>query len=113
MKMGIATIILIIITGVVFVIFDIKQLISTSLSIYGVNHWIPEFISLIFIGYYITEKLGHFYAKTIAVCVLLYVILTFFLMSQPIQFSIGSGSFFVVAMLVGMLLKLKRGIRNE
>jgi len=113
MKAIVAGIGFVVSTFLILIIFDLKQLVVTPLTLYGINHWIPEFLALLFIGYYITDKLGKFMTKTIIGCVMLYVVLTYFLMSQPFQFSIGSGSFFVVAMLVGMLLKLKRGIKNE
>ena len=98
---------------VVLIVFDIQQIIITPLSVYGVNHWIPEFFVLVGLGFWITRNLGKFLAKVIAGCVLLYATLTYFLMSQPASFSIGSGCFFVAAMVLGIWIGVKRRSINE
>ena len=92
----------------VLIIFDIFQLVVTPLSASGTNHWIPEFFSLVCLGYWITDKFGKLTTKIIAGCVLLYSTLTYLLMSQTFSFSIGTGTFFVAAIVLGIWIKVSR-----
>jgi hypothetical protein len=96
----------------VLITFDIKQWIKTPLSHSGTNHWIPEFFTLVCLGYWITDKFGSFTTKIIAGCVLLYSISTYILMNQPITFSIGTGTFFVAAIILGIWIKVSRGTKQ-
>ena len=93
---------------VVLMIFDIFQLIVTPLSASGTNHWIPEFFSLVCLGYWITDKFGKLTTKIIAVCILLYSISIYLLMEQTFSFSVGSGTFFVSAIVLGIWIKVSK-----
>jgi len=97
----------------VLIVCDVYQWIWTPLSPYGTTHWIPEFLVLVCLGYWITDKFGKLTTKIIAGCVLLYSVLTYLLMSQTFTFSIGTGTFFVAAIVLGIWLKVSRETVQE
>ena len=81
-------------------IFDIYQLITTPLSPYGVNHWLPELLVVFLIGRALT-RINKTLLPVIVGCVFIYPILTYTLMNQ-LTFGIGTSCFFVATLLMGI-----------
>jgi len=90
------------------IFLDIQQLIVTPLTPFGINHWIPEFLTLICLGYLVVGKFDYYISIVIAGCILLYPALTYLLMTVSIQFSLGTGTFFTSAFIMGMWMGSKK-----
>lgn len=90
------------------ILLDIQQLIITPLTPFGANHWVPEFLLLICMGYIVFTKLGKLTSIIIAVCILLYPILTYSLLNVSLALGRGTGSFFTAAFIMGMWLGSKK-----
>ena len=85
---------------VVLMIFDIYQLITTPLTQYGVNHWLPELLAIFLFGKLLT-RINKTLLPVIVGCVFLYPILTYTLMNQ-LTFGIGTSSVFVAVLIMGI-----------
>ena len=99
-----------ILTFVVLVCVDIGRIIVTPLSTYGVNHWIPELITIFFFGIQLTHKVTWITRGLIIVCVFIYPLLTYSLVYGTVGTSLGLGtsSLFVAVMLMGVWTGSKR-----
>jgi len=102
---------LIIIFSIVMLIFlyflDLYPIIQTPFTQYGMNHWIPEYIAMILIGYLIADGIESLLSKTMVFCVILYPILVelFSKGTIMIYYGIFVGCVFSSAMLIGMLIR--------
>jgi len=107
-RVGMVGILSIVVTTFVFLFYDYFQIIKTPLSPFEISHWIPEFLALVCMGYWSVEKIGSLIMKVICGCVLLYSVLTYSLLKLPLQLGIGTGTFFVAALIVGIWLRMEK-----
>lgn len=84
----------------VLIVLDLNQIFTTPLSPLGINHWIPEALTLFLIGRWLT-RMNRTLLPVIVSCVFLYPILTYALMNQ-LTFGIGTSSVFVAVLLMGI-----------
>lgn len=103
-KISIVIILSTIATFVTLVFVDISHLVTTPLSPLGVNHWIPELITIFFIGYQLTRKINRVVVYAIVISVFLYPFLTYTLVYGTTGRSLGLGtaSLFAAVFLVGV-----------
>lgn len=85
----------------VLLLLDLNQIFTTPLSPLGINHWIPELLTIFLIGRWLTRRINKTLLPVIAGCLFLYPILTYTLMNQ-LTFGIGTSSVFVAVFLIGI-----------
>lgn len=64
----------------VLMVFDIYQLFTTPLTPYGLNHRIPELLTIFLVGRLLSRKMERIKLHLIVVCLLIYGPLTYGLM---------------------------------
>jgi len=85
----------------VLILLDLNRIFVTPLSPLGINHWIPELLTIFLIGRWLTSRINKTLLPVIAGCLFLYPILTYTLMNQ-LTFGIGTSSVFVAIFLMGV-----------
>ena len=76
---------------VVLVGLDTQKLIITPLTKYGVNHWIPEMVTIFFIGMWLVKHCRNSEVTTIVICLVFYPILNQVLVYGIVGLAFGIG----------------------
>ena len=89
---------------VVFVGLDTQKIIVTPLTQYGMNHWIPEMVTIFFIDMWLVKHCRNTEVATIVMCLAFYPILTQVLIYgiTGLTFGIGVGFLFAGILLTGI-----------
>jgi len=84
-------------------IFDVYQLITTPLSQYGANHWIPELLAIFLFGRLLTKR--KIKSHLILLGIFIYTPLVYWFMYgslASVQLGIGTSSVFVATLIMGI-----------
>ena len=84
----------------ILMVFDIYQWIKTPVTPYAINHWVPELLTILLIGRWVSCKMESLKVYLIAVCVLLYPILTVGFVWN-LKTGISTGCTFMTVFLMG------------